>query len=115
MATSKEFTPIGNYVKNGMKHDSNKPRLGLVFGDFARALMMVGEVGTFGADKYSDSNWLEVNGAHSRYTDAMLRHLMEELSDELYDNESGLNHAAHTAWNALARLELELRSHENNE
>lgn len=99
---------------NGLKYDSGKPRMALVLGDFARALLEVGKVGTYGAQKYADSNWLQVENARERYSDAMLRHLLaEELED--YDEESGLLHAAHVAWNALARLELQLRRHITND
>jgi hypothetical protein len=49
-----------------------------------------------------------------RYTDAMLRHALAEGIEE-FDTESGLKHAAHTAWNALARLELMLRAKQGRE
>lgn len=93
----------------GHKNDLGKPRLGLVLGDFANALQAVGAVGTFGAEKYTDSGWITLENGQQRYTDAMLRHFMQEASGEEADGESGLLHAAHTAWNALARLELLLR------
>ena len=44
----------------------------------------------------------------------MVRHLLKEGSGERLDPDSGLMHAAHTAWGALARLELILREEENN-
>ena len=34
--------------------------------------------------------------------------LLAEASGHVQDDESGLQHAAHAAWNALARLELML-------
>lgn len=93
----------------GAKLDGGKVRLGLVMHGFPRALMAVGEVGTYGAGKYSDNGWMQVPDGESRYTDAMYRHLMAEAAGETTDRESGLLHAAHAAWNALARLELALR------
>lgn len=93
----------------GIKFDSDKNRLGLVLHGFSRALQMVGQVGTFGAKKYAPNNWQFVEDAESRYTDALYRHLLAEASGELQDQESELLHAAHSAWNALARLELQLR------
>ena len=93
----------------GMKDDKSKPRLGMVFGGFALALEEVGKVGTFGADKYTDNGWVSVPNGQARYTDAMYRHLMRQADGEALDEESRLLHAAHAAWNALARLELELR------
>lgn len=96
----------------GTKYDGGKNQLGLVLNDFANALWMVGEVGTYGAQKYAPHNWLGVHP--DRYTDAMYRHLfLEVISEDGYDDESNLLHAAHAAWNALARLELEIRRREH--
>jgi len=96
----------------GVKLDAGKPRLGLVFMAMARALQEVGEVATFGANEYSDDGWLAVPDGERRYTDAMLRHLLKEAIGEERDAKSDLRHAAHTAWNALARLDLMIRREE---
>lgn len=93
----------------GAKLDHGKNRLGLIFAGFPRALQAVGEVGTYGANKYTDNGWESVPNGHSRYTDAMYRHLLKEHAGEQDDPDTGIAHAAHTAWNALARLELMLR------
>lgn len=93
----------------GAKLDAGKVRLGLVLGGFARALEEVGRVGTYGAKKYTDDGWMSVPDGQSRYTDAMYRHLLSEAGGDLRDKETGLHHAAHAAWNALARLELLIR------
>lgn len=93
----------------GAKLDNGKPRHGLVLGAFSNALTEVAKVGTFGANKYSDNGWLSVPNGLARYTDAMLRHHFAEAGGEELDKESGLHHAAHRAWNALAVLELALR------
>lgn len=98
----------------GVKYDAGKPRYGLVLGGFSRALERVVKVGTFGANKYSDDGWLSVPGGHARYTDAMLRHHFAEAGGEELDGESGMLHAAHRAWNALAVLELKLIEMEKN-
>ena len=68
----------------------------------------VAMVGTYGAAKYTDNGWRSVPAGQERYTDAMLRHLLAEAQGLERDHESELLHAAHTAWNALARLELML-------
>jgi hypothetical protein len=94
----------------GSKLDAEKVRLGLVMHGFPRALVAVGEIGTYGARKYTDNGWMQVCDGQRRYTDAMYRHLMLEATGESNDPESGLSHAAHAAWNALARLELLLRA-----
>ena len=93
----------------GAKLDNGKPRHGLVLGAFSNALTEVAKVGTFGANKYSDNGWLSVPNGLARYTDAMLRHHFAEAGGEELDEDSGLRHAAHRAWNALAVLELALR------
>lgn len=90
----------------GAKLDQGKPRTGLVLGAFSRALTEVAQVGTFGAEKYSDNGWLEVENGEQRYRDALFRHL---LAPDDTDPESGLSHLAHAAWNVLAILELEIR------
>ena len=93
----------------GIKHDHGKPRASLVVHGFARALLEVSAVATFGAEKYSANGWVSVPNGCERYTDAMYRHLLAEAAGQQCDAESGLAHAAHAAWCALARLELMLR------
>lgn len=93
----------------GTKDDKQKPMPRLVLGTMARALLEVSKVATFGAEKYSPDNWLKVENGLDRYTDAKDRHRLEGAISE-YDSESGLLHAAHEAWNALAVLELKLRA-----
>lgn len=105
-----ESDPTGKRPNEpGSKLDAGKNRLGLVLCGFARALQEVGKVGTYGANKYTDNGWMEVPDGEMRYTDAMLRHLMREAAGEDNDPDTGLHHAAHCCWNALARLDLALR------
>ncbi|MEY8688401.1 MAG: dATP/dGTP diphosphohydrolase domain-containing protein [Leptothrix sp. (in: b-proteobacteria)] len=94
----------------GAKLDAGKQRPGLVLGAFAHALQAVTAVGTYGAKKYSPNGWLHVDSGLERYTDAMLRHQLAELGGEKYDPDTGIAHAAHAAWNSLARLELMMRA-----
>jgi len=75
-------------------------------GYFPAAISRVASVSAFGATKYAWSGWRYVDDGLNRYTDAMVRHLAEEAKGNLVDDDSGLLHAAHVAWNALARLEL---------
>lgn len=93
----------------GAKIDAGKIRAGLTILGFARALTEVSRVGTFGAAKYTPDGWVSVPDGEARYTDAMMRHLLAEAAGEALDAESGLRHAAHAAWNALARLDLAIR------
>lgn len=98
----------------GAKLDAGKNRLGLVMRGFARALCEVGSVATMGAEKYTADGWIQVPDGIARYTDAMYRHLLAEHAGEVQDSGSDLLHAAHAAWNALARLELMLREGEHD-
>jgi len=111
-----EEDPLGKSAKEaGAKLDAGKPRPHLVLGSFARALLEVSKVGTFGANKYSDNGWITVPHGQERYADAELRHYLYECAGEKIDNDSDLLHRAHKAWNALAVLELYLREQEKND
>ena len=91
----------------GAKLDSGKPDASLLL-MFAKALLLVAEVGTFGARKYSRGGWQSVANGEERYTAALMRHLLASGYED-NDKDSGLDHDAQVAWNALARLELKLR------
>jgi hypothetical protein len=93
----------------GAKADDGKPDLDLVLGDFARALEVVGEIGTAGAKKYSEHGWLSVPNGIRRYLSAGWRHVLKFRRGEIYDYDSKQLHLGHAAWNALAVLELYLR------
>lgn len=96
-------------VEQGLKYDTGKaPIFRGVVAYFPRAVTHVAAVSSFGADKYAWGNWKHVDDGITRYTDAMVRHLTQEAAGEVMDDDSGLMHAAHCAWNALARLELML-------
>lgn len=99
-------------TEKGVKLDNEKPRMDLVLGEFTRALEEVGKVGTFGANKYTDKGWVEVNNGIERYLSAMLRHYMKFRRGKQKDEESGLSHLSHMVWNALAVLELYKRNEE---
>ena len=98
----------------GAKLDAGKEPMRLILHAMPRALFAVGQVGAYGAAKYSENGWLAVPQGVARYTDAMFRHALRE-GIELHDEESGLMHAAQVAWNALARLELMLQQSSNTE
>ena len=96
----------------GAKLDAGKVRPALVLGGFARALLEVSKVGTYGAIKYTDNGWIEVPDGENRYDDADLRHWLYEKAGEHRDPDTALLHAAHKAWNSLARLDMMLREKE---
>lgn len=105
-----ERDPAGtNPHDPGAKLDAGKPCASRgVIGYFPRAIEAVATVSTFGASKYTWGGWRKVPDGVARYSDAMVRHQLKESKGEVLDGDSGLSHAAHLAWNALARLELML-------
>ena len=109
-----EVDPNGKNPKEpGAKLDAGKSPLyrGLI-DYFPRALRAVALVSQAGARKYAWKGWETVPDGIPRYSDALLRHLTDE-SFEFYDDDTGQPHAAQTAWNSLARLELILKEKEN--
>lgn len=88
-------------IEEGIKYDNGKPRLYEMIEDFKEPLIEVAKVWAFGADKYKKHNWAFVDNAVDRYSNALVRHLVQGNTK---DDESKLLHASHVAWNALARL-----------
>lgn len=107
---SKENEDVKASPPGAVKYDAGKSpiyRGGL--GYFPRAISHVAAVSAFGATKYAWEGWRYVDDGLNRYSDAMVRHLAAEAEGQIVDSDSGLLHAAHCAWNALARLELILQ------
>lgn len=76
---------------SGQKHDEGKVRLDLIP---IAALRGLGDVLTYGAEKYSERNWEEGIEYHRLYG-AALRHLTAWWDREAWDPESGLSHLKH--------------------
>ena len=98
-------------MNEGIKYDSGKAKIGEMLVSFKRSLLEVCKVYEFGFNKYGKDNFKNVENGYTRYTNAMIRHLLKEDS-EVYDEETELLHASHCAWNALARLEMLLKQRE---
>lgn len=90
-------------MKEGTKYDNGKLRLAEMIIDFKIPMEELCKVWEFGANKYEKSNWKKLENPIDRYTNALLRHLLAEEAN-LVDDESKILHAAHIAFNALARL-----------
>lgn len=104
---SSEVDPTGRDAHApGAKLDQGKPRAALVLQDFGPALLSVADVGTFGAAKYTPHGWISVPDGEGRYLDAAMRHLLKQGIDD----DSGIDHLAHAAWNVLADLTLRIQS-----
>ena len=93
----------------GAKLDLGKEEVSLVLEGFARALLEVSKVATFGANKYTRNGWMEVPDGEYRYKNAAGRHNLKRIIEGDFDKDSGLYHEAHEVWNMLAAFELKLR------
>ncbi len=81
---------------SGEKFDDGKLRWDLV--PFKELEGMV-KVITFGAAKYKDNGWKDVDPR--RYKAAIMRHISAYMRGEIIDPESGLSHMSHVMTNAL--------------
>ena len=97
--------PFLNSIKSDYKYDNGKPNLAVVFGGFPKALKDIGHIGTFGAHKYLPYSWKTVDNLQERYMSALMRHVLEILDKNEFDDETGRHHLGHIAWNAMALLE----------
>lgn len=101
----------------GQKYDVDKlPVFQGFIKYFPRAIEAVAAVSLAGAKKYAGgkypTKWAEVPDGQLRYSDAMVRHMLEEAKGNFVDvgeGSTGCLHLAQEAWNILARLELYLR------
>jgi hypothetical protein len=78
----------------GRKDDRDKDRLDLFP---PSALLAMARVLGYGASKYGDGNWRDVDRARDRYYAAAMRHMLAWRDGQLSDVESGLPHLAHAA------------------
>ena len=97
----------------GAKTNKNKAQLSLLFKQFPKALEAIVRCSEYGHEKYKETdfdylNYTRVEGGSKTYADASLRHRMEIGNDF----ESGLPHQFHSAWNALAELQLWIQENE---
>lgn len=100
------MSKVSNDQKN--KADSTKVRVDLMFDGLPNALEHVAAVMTYGAEKYEEHGWRQVEDW--RYRAAKGRHALADSRGELTDNESGLLHLAHEATNILLLLQKKLES-----
>jgi len=87
------------------KHDQGKPRLELLP---PHAVVELGYVLKFGAEKYGEFNYLKGTG-WSRFAGAALRHIYAWIRGEDNDPESGLPHLAHAAVSCMMIIEYQRR------
>jgi len=85
-------------MKNGVKHDEGKNRLDLIP---MESIWEIGRVFTYGAERYGENNWKNLENPESRCMAAALRHLAKYQIGEKTDDETGISHLAHAATNLL--------------
>ncbi len=103
LADNSDLTRI-NQLLAGRKDDDGKPRWDLL--PFAEVEEVV-KVLTYGARRYGDHNWRQVDNAQNRYLAAALRHISSHRQGAQLDDESGLPHLAHAIASLLFIMALE--------
>lgn len=95
--------------KTSFKNDrkDNKPRWELLP---IEVLEEVVKVYTFGAEKYAENSWQNLENGKERYYAALMRHLVAWRKGETKDEESQLHPLSHVIWNAIALLWLEMNN-----
>ena len=104
--------PPKEWVKDGVKYDGEKPRMHLLP---PKAILEVGKVLTFGANKYDEENWRKLEDLQNRYSSAALRHIFAHNDGSILDDDSGLSHLAHAICCLLFKLEIELEQKDKEE
>jgi hypothetical protein len=84
-----------------IKNDRGKPIFSCMDSE---GLLDLGRVSAYGAMIHGTDNWrtAESKEGARRFWDAAMRHLLAAKKE--MDDESGLPHLAHAAWNCLAAL-----------
>lgn len=77
----------------GIKYDQAKLRFDLIPPECEA---MIAAVLTMGSLKYSANNWKNIDDIPTRYFNASARHMNQKRMGDLYDQDSGLLHTAHS-------------------
>lgn len=88
------------------RFNQNKPGTYLIPAD---ALLDIAKVYDFGAIKYGAHNWCSGLEWDKGTSASLERHLLKWRSGEDVDEESGLPHDLHIAWNAITMVAHRLR------
>jgi hypothetical protein len=71
------------------------------------ALEQLAKVYTYGTIKYDDDNWWKGLKWKAEVFGCITRHIWKWMRGEKLDDESGLHHLAHAAWNCFVLIEYE--------
>ena len=90
------------------KRKNGKLKAELLETGFPNAMMALAEVMTWAADYkgYLPNDWKDIPDAKNSLLAAACRHRLKRLKGEEFDDESGLPHLYHEAFNVMAQLEL---------
>lgn len=93
------------------KYSKPTPYRGVLY-RFPRAILAVSEISEHGTKKHevplNDVSYRDLPDGEMLYREASCRHMLREAIEGPIDPDFGLLHAAHEAWDALARLEIML-------
>jgi len=87
----------GRFSEGKIRHDLLAPW----------ALNEIARVYTYGTQKYDDDNWWKGLKWEKDVFGCILRHVWKWFRGEKYDDESGLHHLAHAAWNCMTLMSYE--------
>lgn len=87
---------------------NGKNKMELVETGFPNAFLALGEVMSWAADYkgYQPNDWKDIPDAKNSLLAAAARHRVKRLAGQAEDDESGLPHLYHEAFNVMAQLEL---------
>jgi len=71
------------------------------------SLEQLARVYTYGTIKYDDDNWWKGLKWKAEVFGCITRHIWKWMRGEKCDDESGLHHLAHAAWNCFTLMEYE--------
>lgn len=108
LLNTKEEITNGDFHSPLETRKNDKNQMELVDTGFPNALMILGEVMTWAAKNkgYLPNDWKDIPNPSMSLLGAASRHRNKRLKGEDFDDESGLPHLAHEAFNVLAQLEL---------
>lgn len=102
-APAVNFPSAEEMAGQGVKADAGKPRMDLIP---PAALLEVGRVYGYGAQKYAPNNWLKGMDWGRVYA-ASMRHMLAFWGGEDLDPETGLSHLAHAMFGMMTLFEYQ--------
>lgn len=85
-------------LEQNMKLKLTKTKWHLLETEF---LKDIAEVLTYGANKYSEDNWKNIDDAYNVYYDALMRHIAEWKLSGALDEDDNKSHLVHAACNLM--------------